>query len=139
MTMTDTDTRNLATVGAVYEAFGRGDVPAILDLLADDIEWERHGTGHGVPWLEPGTGRDHVGRFFQLLAENLEFLRFEPQAPLVGEGMVAVPVLVECRVLHNDAVFEDYDVHVWWFDADGTVVAFRHLVDSAKHLAAFTA
>ena len=28
---------NLATVAAIYEAFGRGDVPAILEKLTDDI------------------------------------------------------------------------------------------------------
>jgi hypothetical protein len=27
---------NLATVQGIYEAFGRGDIPAILDAVADD-------------------------------------------------------------------------------------------------------
>jgi ketosteroid isomerase-like protein len=31
---------NLATVQSIYEAFGKGDIPAILEVLADDIEWE---------------------------------------------------------------------------------------------------
>ena len=31
---------NAATVQGIYEAFGKGDVPAILDVLADDVEWE---------------------------------------------------------------------------------------------------
>ena len=30
---------NLKTIGAAYEAFGRGDVAAILDLVADDVDW----------------------------------------------------------------------------------------------------
>ena len=25
---------------AIYEAFGRGDVPSILDCLAEDVQWE---------------------------------------------------------------------------------------------------
>ena len=29
-----------ATVAEIYAAFGRGDVPAILDQLADDVAWE---------------------------------------------------------------------------------------------------
>ena len=28
------------TVQRIYEAFGAGDVPAMLELLADDVEWE---------------------------------------------------------------------------------------------------
>jgi hypothetical protein len=29
-----------ATVTAIYEAFGRGDVPTILSLLAEDVLWD---------------------------------------------------------------------------------------------------
>ena len=32
---------NVGTVAAIYEAFGRGDLPAILDQLADDVQWEQ--------------------------------------------------------------------------------------------------
>jgi ketosteroid isomerase-like protein len=31
---------NLATVQGIYEAFAKGDIPAILDVLAEDVEWE---------------------------------------------------------------------------------------------------
>jgi len=92
-----------------------------------------------VPWLEPGTGKDHVAGFFGRLAANLELTRFEPQAPAVGDALVVVPVLVEGRVLHNDRVFEDLDVHVWWFDGEGRVQAFKHAVDTKKHVEAFAA
>jgi hypothetical protein len=58
----------LETVQSIYEAFGRGDIPAILNPLSDDVQWERPGTGHGVPWLTSGSGKAHVGGFFQSLA-----------------------------------------------------------------------
>jgi ketosteroid isomerase-like protein len=38
-----------ATVQEIYEAFGRGDVPAILDRLTDDIAWDLDAPGYGVP------------------------------------------------------------------------------------------
>lgn len=136
-TTTDVSVRNTATVQAIYEAFGQGDVPTILGHLAEDVEWERHGTDHGVPWLVPGTGKDHVVGFFERLAANLELTRFEPQAPMIGDQMIAWPILVEGRVIGNGNTFEDYDVHLWWFDDDGKVTGFRHMVDSAKHEKAF--
>jgi hypothetical protein len=38
--MTSTDiTANATTVADIYAAFGRGDVPAILDTLADGVAW----------------------------------------------------------------------------------------------------
>ncbi len=30
---------NVKTIQAIYEAFGRGDVDAVLDRLTDDIDW----------------------------------------------------------------------------------------------------
>jgi ketosteroid isomerase-like protein len=48
---------NLEVVQEIYEAFGRGDVPAILDHLADDVGWDLDAPGYGVPIFEPGTCR----------------------------------------------------------------------------------
>ena len=31
---------HLATLGVINEAFGKGDIPAILDQMADDVRWE---------------------------------------------------------------------------------------------------
>ena len=30
---------NIKTIAQVYEAFGRGDVAAILDAVTDDVDW----------------------------------------------------------------------------------------------------
>jgi ketosteroid isomerase-like protein len=30
---------NLATIRAIYRAFGAGDVEAILDAVGDDVDW----------------------------------------------------------------------------------------------------
>jgi ketosteroid isomerase-like protein len=38
---------NTHTVQQIYEAFGRGDVPGILDKLDDSIEWETPGPRAG--------------------------------------------------------------------------------------------
>ncbi len=58
MTNTTTHTNYKATVSAMYEAFGRGDVAGILAQLSKDITWdvtEEPWTPHaaGVPWLLP--------------------------------------------------------------------------------------
>ena len=55
--------RHLDTVQTIYAAFGRGDVPAILAHLDEQIEWEHDAEGwdsYGVPWLRPGAGTRHV-------------------------------------------------------------------------------
>jgi ketosteroid isomerase-like protein len=59
---------NLATVQSIYEAFGKGDVPAILNVLADDVEWESwadNSVNAGVPWMVPRRGKAEVVKFFE--------------------------------------------------------------------------
>ncbi len=40
---------NLALVQQLYAAFGRGDIAAVLDMLADDIEWREVGRPQPQP------------------------------------------------------------------------------------------
>jgi uncharacterized protein len=89
---------NVESVQAIYAAFGRGDVAAILDQLADDVEWDQDAPGYGIPIYEPGAGREHAKRFFEASVQDLEFLRFEPTNFLSGGNQVAVPINVAVKV-----------------------------------------
>jgi hypothetical protein len=59
---------NLKVVQGIYEAFGGGDVPAILAVLADDVRWEdwrdNWSQKAGVPLMKPRVGPEAVGEFF---------------------------------------------------------------------------
>jgi ketosteroid isomerase-like protein len=52
----------LETVQQIYAAFGRGDIPAILAALDDDVKWEswedNSAQRAGVPWLRGGSGKE---------------------------------------------------------------------------------
>ncbi|MEV7775192.1 hypothetical protein [Kitasatospora sp. NPDC086791] len=41
---------NVATVKAIYEAFGRGDAQAILDAVSDDVDWATETTSTAAPF-----------------------------------------------------------------------------------------
>jgi ketosteroid isomerase-like protein len=131
---------NAAVVQEIYDAFGRGDVPAILERLAPDVSWERweHGNGGqdaGVPWLAERHGRDDVAEFFAGLGA-LEFHAFAPVAMLSGDDHVAAIIELDATVLATGRRLRDREIHVWRFGADGLVTEFRHHVDTAKHAAA---
>jgi hypothetical protein len=51
---------NVKTVQEGYAAFGRGDVPAILELLTDDIEWIEPGPPDVIPVAGTYRGKDEV-------------------------------------------------------------------------------
>jgi len=40
---------NTKTIMSVYEAFGRGDVAAILDAVTDDVDWASEAAGTAAP------------------------------------------------------------------------------------------
>jgi ketosteroid isomerase-like protein len=134
---------NIATVQEIYAAFGRGDVPAILDRVADDVRWEHwpDASGaqrHGVPWLLERTGPGEVAEFFASLAA-LDFHAFAPTAMLEGDDVVAAVITIDATVKATGERFRDDEIHLWSFAADGRVAAFRHFVDTAKHVEAYAA
>jgi len=133
-------TTNAATVAAIYEAYGRGDLPSILDRLADDVSWDADWADHsaqrgaGTPLLQPRRGVAEVAGFFATLAEctvnDFQIL------DIVGSGR---QVVAEVRVdisMPGGGRFVDEELHLWTFDDAGKIVRYRHYSDTAKHLAA---
>jgi ketosteroid isomerase-like protein len=122
---------NLQKVQTIYEAFGRGDVPTILELCGDDIDWDYAQRGHSIPWLQRRRGRAGVGGFFQAVGEHLDITMFAAKTYCEGQGVVCVLCDIEAKVKPTGKVFREEDeVHVWHFDAAGRIVRFRHAADT---------
>jgi ketosteroid isomerase-like protein len=138
MTGSSVTTNNAATVADLYAAFGRGDVPAILDRLADDIAWEDWSDNFaqraGAPELVARRGRAEVSGFFDMLGSwtLLDFAVLD----IIGTGR---QVAAEVRLSFEEpggGRFADEEIHLWTFDDDGRVTRLRHYCDTAKHIAA---
>ena len=130
--------RNVQTVRTIYEAFGRGDVPAILETLADDIVWDHDTPSFGLPWYQPRNGKAEVPGFFGALMENAVLTTFEPRNFLAGGDEVAVVVRYAMEVKSTGrALPEDTEIHLWTFGADGKIVRFAHVVDRHAQWAAY--
>lgn len=119
---------NLETVQTIYSAFGRGDVPAILDHLADNVEWDADGNSHGIPILEHRVGKEQVTGFFAAL-QTVEFLHFEPLNFLSGGNQVAVPIQLRLKVKETGEEIQELEIHLWTFGAEGKVARFFHCLD----------
>jgi ketosteroid isomerase-like protein len=124
---------NLATVTAIYEAFNRGDIPAILDKLDDNVEWEKWKDNFAqkadIPYLRFQTGREGVNDFFAAV-EDLGIKNIEILSMMEGGNQVAVEVDLD------SAKFSDEDIHLFTFNDEGKIVRFRHYLDTAKQIAA---
>jgi len=52
---------NIKTIAEIYEAFGRGDVAAILDSLTDDVDWAAEAASHAGPLVRADGLDSHLG------------------------------------------------------------------------------
>jgi len=128
----------LETVQAIYAAFGRGDVPAIIDRLSDDVEWEvwadNSGQRAGVPWLAKRHGKAGVAEFFQLVGQ-FAIHEFQVLSIMANDRQVAAEFVIDATPPGGQR-YRDEEMHLWTFGPDGTVVRLRHYTDTAKHIAA---
>jgi ketosteroid isomerase-like protein len=121
------------TVQKIYQAFGQGDIPAILGHLAEDVEWEYGVNSTNVPWLQPRRGRAHVSEFFQALGA-VDIRGFQPKTFLENGDVVVVLVDLDATVKATGRqVVEEDEVHIWYFDSAGKVSRFRHRADTYQH------
>lgn len=141
MTITGTDraTANLATVADIYAAFGRGDVPTILDKIAPACQWDwwtnNYAQKADVAWLRPRTGPAGVAEFFAVLA-GLDMHDFQVLDLVAGERQVSAEVTIEFSTPTGGRL-RDEELHLWTLDDQQKVVRFRHYVDTAKHISVF--
>jgi ketosteroid isomerase-like protein len=122
-------TSHVATVSAIYDAFGRGDVPFILSCLADNVEWDNR-ESHGIPLLVPRKGPAEVGLFFQELS-NIELQSFSVKKLYDGGSSVVAWIDISWKWKASGRVFSDpLGLHLWEFDAAGRVSRFFHAEDT---------
>jgi ketosteroid isomerase-like protein len=132
---------NLGTVQGIYQSFGKGDVPAILDVLADDVEWEAWESNTsvkaGVPWMTPRHGKADVVHFFETTGQ-MEIVDLQVLNMMEGGSQVAVEFVLEANLPSwGGGHYRDEEMHLWTFNDEGKVVRLRHYTDTAKHIAAF--
>ena len=122
---------------AMYAAFGRGDIPGVLEQLSEDVEWEYGIAPIDVPWLQPRRGRAGAAQFFQsLLAAEIH--RFEVHAIVEGPGVAVALIDLDATVKATGCrITERNEAQVAHFDAEGKIARFRHCADTAQHLAAY--
>ncbi len=132
---------HLATVGKIYEAFGKGDIPTILGYMADDVQWEAWADNtaqkKGVPWLQARQGKGGVLAFFQVLG-GMPVKDFQVLSLMSGGNQVAAEFVIEVEVPATGAHYRDEEIHLWTFNEAGQVIRLRHYTDTAKHIAAAT-
>jgi ketosteroid isomerase-like protein len=110
-----TEQENVQLIQELYAAFGRGDVPAILDQLTDDVVWYDPGPPE-VPHAGSYSGREGVGRFFAK-----------------GDRVVVLGSL-HARVKETGRSYDNEWAMVWTL-RDGKVAGWQIYEDTAREFA----
>jgi ketosteroid isomerase-like protein len=126
---------NTKTVDLLYDAFTRGDIAAILDRVADDVDWATETTSTTAPWWGVRRGRDAVAAFFTDLAGAVEVLEFTPLVQAATDDEVLTVVRFRARMTATGRDV-DMDLHHRWTFRDGQVVRYRGTEDLLQTVAA---
>lgn len=122
--------QNVQTVQRIYEAFGRGDVPAILDNVDENATWVNPYGISKFPgqWGKPSKGHAEITEFFKTINEYLEPRSFNPYQ-FISQGDKVVALINWAGVVrHNNHPYKATLVHVWTL-RDGKVVDYLGLDD----------
>jgi len=123
-------TDNINTVKRAYEAFGRGDVAAILDLCTDDVDWASEAAGKDAPWWGVRHGKEQTGGFFEALGKAVEVDEFTPLAfAATDDGDVMTVVRYTARSRETGKVMS-MNIHHWWRFTDGKISYYRGTEDT---------
>lgn len=107
---------NVATVNSIYEAFGKGDIPAIINCLADNVQWEQWTDNSaqkaGVPWMQARKGKDGAFEFFRIVGE-FSIKDFRVLSIMSNGNQVAAEFVIEADVPATGGHYRDEEMHLW--------------------------
>jgi len=128
---------NIEVVQGVFAAFGRADIPGVLSLLSEDVNWTFPGPA-SIPFAGERHGHAGATEFFMTLGGAVEFKVFEVRE-LVAQGDKVVALGFERgSVRASGRTFDNHWALVFTV-RDGKVTAFRSYEDTNALAEAFRA
>ncbi len=110
---------NTQIIQKLYENFGNKDIPAILDMLTDDVIFEDYsglwnGSTHQVvPFHGKYEGKEGMVKFFTKMAETTDITSFEPQDFCVNGDRVIALVNLGGSYKQSGISGKDLWVKIW--------------------------
>ena len=118
--------QDIETIQGAYDAFNRGDIPAVMEVMQPEVRW-----------TEPGGGRAPAGTFsgpesvandvFAAVPENFEQFRADAEEWIDAVNQLAVAGHFHGSSKSGAAVDVPF-VHLWTM-REGKAASFENLVD----------
>jgi hypothetical protein len=118
-------------VRALYEAFGRGDVPAVLGAFDPQISWSEADNflyADGNPYIGPEAV---AGGVFQRIVSDVDGFAVVPERFVDGGETVVVEGRYRGTMKATGTPVNAQFAHVWTF-RDGKIVRFQQYTDTRQ-------
>ena len=124
------------TISGLYEAFGRGDIPAVLGAMAPEIHWHE---AEGNPYRPSGeafVGPDAVlNELFMKLGGDWEGFGVHPHTYHDAGNVVIVEARYSGKSTKTGIELHTQVCHLWTLK-DGKITKFQQYVNTAEMQAA---
>lgn len=124
--------QNLDIVRQGYDAFGRGDIQGLLNLMDPQVTWTTPGPAD-MPTAGTRRGHQAVGEFFATLASTMDVTRFEAK-DFLAQGDKVVVLGEDTGILKGTDTSIDFRwAHVFTM-RNGKIVSFEEIGDTSAHV-----
>lgn len=125
-------------VQELYAAFGRGDMPGLLELLDENVDWHFNGRPQDIPFAGHWHGRAKMMDFFRTVVETCDVLEFGPNELLVFDNRVLALGHERVRAKATGREFETDWAHLFTVE-ESHIARLREFYDTATMAEAFKA
>jgi len=123
---------NVEVAKSVYDAFGRGDIPAVLGAMDPQIRWYEAEGNPYMPSGEAWVGPDAVlANLFSKLGADWDGFAVQPKAFYDAGGTVVVEARYSGTYKPTGKTIDAQVCHLLDFKA-GKLTRFQQYVDTAK-------
>jgi len=129
---------NIKIIQDVYQAFGQGDVAAILDAVAEDVDWAAEAASSAAPWYGVRHGRGEVAQFFEAFGSAMEVEEFTPVSFAANDTDVHTVVRFRARSRATGKA-EAMNLHHFFTFRDGKIAYYRGTEDTEQTVAVLRA
>ena len=127
---------NIATTQSLFQAFGAGDIPAILEHVNDDIVIDFYGPSV-IPYAGHYEGKAQARGFFETVLSSVDIEEFAPQEMLADADKVIVTGHLHLVARATGGVIDSDFVHVITL-RDNKWSWFRDFMNTAVAVVAFS-
>ena len=124
--------RGAEVIANLYEAFGRGDIPAVLGAMDPQIRWHEAESNPYMPSGEPWVGPDAiVAELFVKLGEDWEGFTVTPTSFHDAGDVVCVEGRYTAEYHTTGRSIDAEFCHVWTLK-DGRITRFKQYTDTTQ-------